>query len=60
MDVGGDCLDIVFGRSNSIFSFHFADDGNVVEGDVSLASHAVEEIEKRRESRIEALPGQTQ
>lgn len=49
-------LMVVFGRSNRIFSFHLADDGNVVEGDVSLAPHAVEEVEERREGGTEAIP----
>jgi len=52
-DVGRDCLDIVFGRSNRTFGFHFADDGDVVESYVSPAANAVEEIEERRQCGIE-------
>lgn len=41
MNVGGDDPEIVIGGANRVLGFYFADDGEVVEGGVSLAAHAV-------------------
>ena len=56
MDVSGDYFEIVFGCANRIFGLHIADDGDVVEGDVPLAAHAVKQIEGRRLRGVEVVP----
>ena len=56
MNVGSNYFEIVFGSANRILGLHFADDGDVVEGDVSLAAHAVKQIEGRRQRGVEVLP----
>jgi hypothetical protein len=56
LDVGGNDLEIVFGGANRILRLDIADEGNVVEGDVPLAAHAVKQVEGRRVCGIEVLP----
>ena len=41
-DVGADDSQVVLGGFHGVYRFHIADDGDVVEGKVSLAAHAVE------------------
>lgn len=56
MDVSGDYFEIVFGCANRIFGLHIGNEGNVVEGNVPLAAHAVKQIEGWRLRGIEAPP----
>jgi len=55
LDVGGDYFEIVFGSANRILGLDIADEGDVVEGDVPFAAHAVKQIEGRRVRGIEVL-----
>ena len=55
LNVGGDDLEVVFGGADRVLRFHFADDGEIVEGGVSLAPQAVKEVENWILRRIEML-----
>lgn len=56
MNVGGDYFQIHFGGPNRVFGLDFADHGEIVESDVALAAHAVEEIKGGGQSWVEVLP----
>jgi len=47
-NVGLHCIEELFGGLHGLFGFHDAYGGDVVEGTISLAAHAIEQHAKRR------------
>lgn len=56
LNVGGDYLEVVIGGADGILGFHIADNGEVIEGGIALAAHAVKQIENWILRGIEVLP----